>query len=90
MGQLHLFPQRKDRPVTTPDADAVRARLDSLLGELRTADSMPWSKDALDEALLLIPQMTNWLPEAEAIRVRSEFFEHVDRLTGKATLRQAD
>ena len=64
------------------DPDRVRARLGRILAEARAAETVPWSRN--DEAMyeLIVPQMTNWLPDEEAERWRSDFAQELARLRG--------
>ena len=64
------------------DPDRVRARLTKILAEARAAETVPWSRN--DEGMyeLIVPQMTNWLPDKEAERWRSDFSRELARLRG--------
>lgn len=72
----------EDRPPILYYADPakVRVELNQLLDEMRAASSMPWDDDTLGYHQLVFPQMSRWLPEDEAARLRSEFEREVERL----------
>jgi hypothetical protein len=66
--------------VYRPDPDKVRRRLHNLLAEARAAKAMPWERTTLSLYRTIFPQMSNWLPEDEAARLRSEFETELKRL----------
>ncbi|BBK38705.1 hypothetical protein STAQ_37830 [Allostella sp. ATCC 35155] len=69
-------PQR----ATTPDPETIRGRLDGLLGTLRAAETMPLSERDARMWSAVVPNMTRWLPEAEAAAIRTAFAREMDRL----------
>jgi len=69
-------PQR----AVTPDPENIRRRLDGLLGTLRAAETMPLSERDARMWSLVVPNMTRWLPEAEAETIRTTFAREMDRL----------
>lgn len=73
MTQLSLAVEAPQRPKAPLD-QRITARLDAMLDQLRGADVLPWTRDELARWRLLVPQMTNGLPEAEA-RARREAFK---------------
>jgi hypothetical protein len=68
-------------PAYRPDLGKVRARLEKILGEARGARTMPWNAGRLSLYRTIVPQMTLWLPEEEAARLRAEFAAELERLT---------
>ena len=51
-----------------------------LLGTLRAARSMPLSERDVRMWQTVVPNMTRWLPEAEAETIRSTFHREMERL----------
>lgn len=62
MAQLEMFNEAPAVSVA-PSAEQVRARLDAIFATLRSADKPGWSE--VRRLKLVVPQMTQWLPEAE-------------------------
>ncbi|HEX4302031.1 MAG TPA: hypothetical protein VHZ78_04520 [Rhizomicrobium sp.] len=60
------------------DPDKVRAELNRMLAEARATQAMRPATVKLYQTLF--PQMTNWLPEAEAAQLRFEFDVEMARL----------
>ncbi len=77
--QADLFGS-KAAPAYRPDLGKVRARLRKILGEARTARTVPWDAGRLSLYRTIFPQMTLWLPEEEAARLRLEFEAELTRL----------
>jgi hypothetical protein len=71
-------------PVYRPHLDKVRARLEKLLAEARSAETMPWESSQLSLYRLIYPQMTLWLPEDEAAQYRLAFDAEMERLAPSA------
>jgi hypothetical protein len=69
-----------ETPVYHADPDKVREELHRILAEARAAQTMPW--DARQAALyrLIVPQMSNCLPEEEGAQLRFEFESELARL----------
>ncbi|MGE3968679.1 MAG: hypothetical protein AB7F08_10610 [Dongiaceae bacterium] len=67
-------------PAYRPDLGKVRARLQKILGEARAARTAPWDAGRLSLYRTIFPQMTLWLPEEEAARLRGEFEAELARL----------
>lgn len=67
-------------PAYRPDPDKVRARLQKILAEARAAQKLPWEPTTVSLYRTIFPQMTNWLPEEEAARLRFQFEEELARL----------
>jgi len=63
------------------DPAKVRARLQGLLAEARSAQTLPWKPAHVALYRTIFPQMTNWLPEEEAARLRAEFEAELTRLS---------
>ena len=87
-GQLDLFGESQPAlPGGEPtavsyraDPDEVRAELLSVLAKVRAAQSFPWDARRTLYWRTVFPQMTNWLPEDEAARLRFEFEAEIKRL----------
>jgi hypothetical protein len=69
-----------ETPTYYPDPDEVRAELQKILAEMRTADSMPWDEQRVSLYRTIFPQMTNCLPEDEGAQLRFQFEEELARL----------
>jgi len=67
-------------PAYRPDPDKVRARLRRILGEARAARALPWDSARASLYRTIFPQLTLWLPEEEAARLRFEFETEFARL----------
>ena len=76
--QTELFDGEVETPTYAPDVDKVRARLQKILAETRSADALPRGKASLYQTIF--PQMTQWLPEDEAAQLRFEFESEMERL----------
>lgn len=63
-----------------PDPDDVRARMQALLGEVRAADTLPWSDSDVRYYATVFPQMANWLPDDEAAQLCFAFEIELERL----------
>ena len=79
-GDLFGEIEQTQQPIYRPDPDKVRRRLQRILAEARSAETMPWdgSKQRLYQQIF--PQMTNWLPEEEAKQFCFEFEQEMERL----------
>lgn len=85
--QGSLFGEGRMSPPTraaTPDPQSIRRRLDNLLGTLRAAEAMPFSDRGARMWVTVVPNMTKWLPEAEAEGVRAAFKREMERLGAAA------
>jgi hypothetical protein len=69
-------PQRSSEP----DFEAIRGRLNRLIETLRTASTMPFSERDARMWRTVVPNMTKWLPDAEAEAVRMAFATEMERL----------
>ena len=67
-------------PVFGADPDKVREKLHRILAEAREAQTIPWDAHQTGLYQTIFPQMTNWLPEDEAARLRTEFEVELARL----------
>ena len=67
-------------PVYVADPDEVRADLQKILDEARSAETMPWDERHVLLYRTIFPQMTNWLPAEEAAQLRQEFAAELARL----------
>ena len=63
-----------------PSLATVRAEVNKILDIARTARDMPWTQKEVAFWKTVFPQMTNWLPEEEAAKLRSAFMEEICRL----------
>ena len=63
-----------------PDPASVRAELNDILSQARDAKTLPWSEARAALYRTIFPQMTNWLPDKEAKRLRREFEKELARL----------
>ena len=72
--------RRATAAVFRADPDAVRAELLAVLAEARAAQSFPWDARRTLCWRTVFPQMTNWLPDAEAAQLRCEFETEIRRL----------
>jgi hypothetical protein len=78
--QPDLFGEDAPAPVYRADPDKVRARLHKILAEARAAEALPWEPARVSLYRTIFPQMTQWLPDEEAARLRSEFEAEMERL----------
>ncbi len=62
------------------DPEKVRAKLQRVLDELCAASTMPFNARDLLYWRTVVPQMSNWLPAAEAAQVRKSFAAELERL----------
>jgi hypothetical protein len=67
-------------PVYRPDPEKVRARLRKIIGEVKTANTLPWEPTRLSLYRTIVPQMTLWLPDDEGAQLRFEFEAEIARL----------
>jgi hypothetical protein len=70
MAQLEMFNEAPSVSAA-PSADVVRSRLESIFATLRSDDKPSWNE--LRRLKLVVPQMAQWLPEAERARAVAEF-----------------
>lgn len=75
-----MFGAAAPQASTIPSPESIRSRVEAVLVVLRTAEEMPWTPAEIRSWSLIIPQMSNWLPEAERDGVRAEFATHMSRL----------
>lgn len=67
-------------PAYRPDLEKVRSRLNKILAEARAARKLPWEPTTVSLYRTIFPQMTNWLPDAEAAQLRFDFETELARL----------
>jgi hypothetical protein len=67
-------------PVYHPNPDEVRAELQRILVEARTAKTLPWEPKKAALYQTIFPQMTHCLPEDEGAQLRFEFETELTRL----------
>lgn len=84
MSQLDMFGFAAPEASGVPAIETIRHRLDGILNMLRIAQELPWTPAETRSWALIVPQMTNWLPEPEAQAVRAEFAAEMERLQAKA------
>lgn len=65
---------------SSPDPQAIRARLDRLMEILRTSETMPLSDRDQRMWQTVVPNMTRWLPDDEAHVVCAAFTSEMERL----------
>ena len=77
---------RMDSPkrTTTPDPAFIRRRLQDLVETARAAQAMPWSERDARMWRTVVPNMTKWLPQDKAARIRETFEQEMRRLTEAA------
>jgi hypothetical protein len=75
-----LFDDDAPTPVFRADPDEVRAELHRILAEARAANVLPWEPRKVSLYRTIFPQMTNWLPDAEAAQLRFDFDSEMKRL----------
>lgn len=78
--QQELFVEDRPTPVFRADPDKVRAELYKILAEARAAQTLPWDRERVRLYRTIFPQMTNWLPRAEAEQLCFEFAAELARL----------
>jgi hypothetical protein len=74
------FDEDRATPVYRADPDEVRAELHRILAEARPATRLPWDPNKVSLYRTILPQMTNWLPDAEAAQLRFDFETEMARL----------
>ena len=82
--QGSLFGEGKITPParsSAPDLEGIRQRLNALLGTLRASETMPLSERDIRVWQAIVPNMTKWLPEAEANAIRESFDGELQRLS---------
>jgi hypothetical protein len=62
------------------DPDEAPAELLAVLAQARAAQRFPWDARRTLYWRTVFPQMTNWLPDDEAARLRFEFETEIRRL----------
>jgi hypothetical protein len=75
-----LFDEDRPTPVFRADPEEVRRGLHKILAEAWAAQTLPWNAHRTALYRTIFPQMTNWLPDDEAARLRSEFEAELARL----------
>jgi hypothetical protein len=82
--QCDLFANEpaRNNGVGVADPNDIRARLHKMLAEARAAESAsPWNERTTRLYQVIFPQMANWLPDAEAEQLRSQFRTELERLS---------
>ncbi|HEY1753586.1 MAG TPA: hypothetical protein VGG29_20180 [Caulobacteraceae bacterium] len=62
------------------DTELIRRRLQALLEKARAATVMPWPERDARMWQTVFPQMADWLPDDEAVQLRFEFMQEIERL----------
>jgi hypothetical protein len=78
--QQDLFEEDRPPALYRADPEKVRRELQNLLAQARGADKLPWSREDLRYHQMVFPQMSRWLPDAEAEQLCFEFAREVERL----------
>lgn len=66
---------------TVIDPEEVRQELHAILELARSAtDESPWDRRTHRYHQVVFPQMTNWLPDDEAVQLRFEFARELERI----------
>lgn len=80
-GDLFAGQERPKGNYIPVDIGLIRRRLLGMLAAVRASESgSPWPPETTRLYQLLFPQMSNWLPEDERERLRSEFVAELKRL----------
>lgn len=69
---------------TLPDPEKIRRRLKGVIQKARNAKTMPWPEREVQMWLTVFPNMSKWLPDAEAEQLRLEFLQEMKRLQAAA------
>ncbi len=75
-----LAADAKPAAIGVADPDEVRAELAAIVAEARAADETPWDSETLRLYRTIVPQMSRWLPEAEAAEIVAAFRAELARL----------
>jgi len=67
-------------PVYHPDPIKVRSRLDKILVEARTAETLPWQPSQLSLYQTIFARIVNFLPDEDARQLKIEFEAELQRL----------
>ena len=78
--QEDLFDEDRPPILYRANPDVVRKELLAVLAEARAASAMPWPREELRYHQKVFPQMSGWLPEAEAAQLCFEFETELKRL----------
>ena len=81
-GEGRMTPPQR---ASTPDPEAIRGRLDRLLATLRSAETMPLSDRDARMWAVVVPNMSKWLPSAEAEAICAAFAREIERLGAEST-----
>jgi hypothetical protein len=79
MNQMDLFAAEPAAPAYRPDPEKVRSRLRRTLAEARAAEAMPWDAARLSLYRIIVPDMTRYLPDDEAVGWRADFTAELER-----------
>lgn len=67
-----------------PSLDQVRTHLEHIIAQARAAGTVPWDARKTGFYKQVVPQMTLWLPDAEALQWRLDFDREIERLEAAA------
>lgn len=84
MNQLDMFGVATPEASAPPTPASIRQRLDALLEMLRASQELPWPPSEARSWKVVIPQMSNWLPQKEREAILAEFASQLERLQIKA------
>lgn len=79
-GEAGRFDSGAAAPDYRGDPERVRARLNGILDEARAAEAPPWDADIMRLYRAVFPQLSLWLPAAEAERLCQAFECELARL----------
>jgi hypothetical protein len=63
-----------------PSLATVRAEIHKVLDKAQIAKDMPWTPKEVAFWKTVFPQMTRWLPDEEALKLRAAFMLEITRL----------
>jgi hypothetical protein len=78
--QPDLFGADAPAPAYRPDPDKVRSRLHRILAEAQAAATMPWEPTRLSLYKTIFPEMSRFLADEEAAKLRLAFEVEIGRL----------
>ena len=80
-GDLFAGEPPRNNGIGVANPAKVRIRLLKMLAEARAAEAKsPWNERTTRLNQIIFPQMTKWLPDAEAEQLRLEFRSELERL----------
>jgi hypothetical protein len=73
-------------PAIQHTSETIRDKMLAILGEARTADTMPWTPRVLRSHTAMFPYMAEWLEEQEGKQLLLDFKAELDRLGAPTAL----